>query len=65
MYFKNHNKVLLQPRQNINPRDKHIMDLIKEFKNDPELFNEVLIELRKDKIDKIKNRYETGNNKSI
>lgn len=37
-------------------RDDLINHYVKKFKDDPELLNEILTKLRKDKIEKIKNR---------
>lgn len=37
-------------------REEYITQLVNEFKDDPDLLNDVLLKLRKDKIDKIKNR---------
>lgn len=40
----------------IKSRNNRVDYLVNEFKNDPDLLNDVLIKLRKDKIEKIKNR---------
>jgi len=45
----------LAPRPQMT-RDEEIIHLVKKFKADPELLNEILVYIRKDKIDKIKNR---------
>jgi len=38
-----------------DPQKGRVKSMIKEFENDPKLFNEIMVEMRNRKINKIKN----------